>query len=187
MSLWIFGYGSLMWRPAFPHAERHVGTIRGWSRRFWQGSPDHRGVPGAPGRVVTLVPANHPEDVCRGIAYRIAADDREEILARLDHREIAGYERFTARFDFAEPGVRGGASVDVLVYIAGLDNENYLGPAPVDEIADHVCRSTGPSGTNVDYVLKLARALRASGATNREDAHTFAIEKHVRDRASLRP
>ena len=67
--MWVFGYGSLVWRPALPFCERGVGFIEGWVRRFWQGSMDHRGVPEAPGRVVTLAP--EPGAECWGVGYRV--------------------------------------------------------------------------------------------------------------------
>jgi len=68
--LWIFGYGSLVWRPSFPHRERRPAILSGFARRFWQGSTDHRGVPGAPGRVVTLVAEAGAE--CWGMVYAVA-------------------------------------------------------------------------------------------------------------------
>ncbi|HJK98062.1 MAG TPA: gamma-glutamylcyclotransferase, partial [Polyangiaceae bacterium LLY-WYZ-14_1] len=67
--LWIFGYGSLVWRPAFAYVERRPARLRGFARRFWQGSTDHRGVPGAPERVVTLV--EEPSLEVGGTAYRV--------------------------------------------------------------------------------------------------------------------
>ena len=88
---WVFGYGSLIWRPSFPFVERRRASIVGFARRLWQGSDDHRGVPGALGRVVTLVPM--PGARCVGVAFRIAAPEVESVLAHLDHREKNGYER----------------------------------------------------------------------------------------------
>lgn len=170
--LWIFGYGSLVWRPAFSWVERRPAWIEGFERRFWQGSTDHRGRPGAPGRVVTLVAS--PGARCWGRAYRLDAERAAEALAALDRRERGGYERREVELRLEGgpgPVPRG------LLYFASEDNPNYLGEAPLPEIAAQVRRAEGPSGANLEYVLRLAAELREMGA---EDPHVFALEALLR-------
>jgi cation transport regulator ChaC len=169
---WIFGYGSLVWRPDFPYAERRHAVIEGWARRFWQGSTDHRGIPGAPGRVVTLVAETGAR--CAGTAYRVDDAVIDGVIETLEHREKGGYRREEIEIvltDGAPPRVAG------LVYMATPDNPNYLGPAPLDDIAAQVLRSEGPSGPNIEYVTRLAESLRQMEA---DDAHVFALERLVR-------
>lgn len=167
----MFGYGSLVWRPDFPFEEQRVATITGWGRRFWQGSTDHRGVPGAPGRVVTLI--EDPRAICWGRAYLISAANRDEVIGHLDYREKGGYSLHQTEMAF--PGTRH-APADGLIYIANPGNPNWLGDAPLAEIAAQVRSSRGPSGHNVEYVVELARVLRDIGA---EDPHVFDLSDRL--------
>jgi len=168
---WVFGYGSLVWRPAISHDRAVPARIVGWQRRFWQASTDHRGVPGAPGRVATLVP--EPGGVVVGRAYRIPESELDRTLARLDHRERGGYARDIQALlplDGSEPFARG------LVYRATPDNPNWAGEAPIPEIAQQVLTSVGPSGPNPEYVLRLHDALAEWDAV---DEHLDAIVRHL--------
>ncbi len=178
-ALWIFGYGSLVWRPSFPFVSRRPAYLLGWVRRFWQASTDHRGLPGAPGRVVTLIAA--PGERCDGLAYHVAPEHVAQVFGELDHRERGGYERrqVTLHFDGPAPSV-----TDAWLYRATSRNPNYLGPAALPEIARQVRGASGPSGHNVDYVLRLASALRELGA---RDPHVFALEALVAAAASGPP
>lgn len=171
MSVWIFGYGSLIWRPDFEYMTRRAAWIDGWTRRFWQGSTDHRGVPEAPGRVVTLVPETTGR--CWGVAYALAPAVAPAVLERLDHRERGGYSRHDVALRFPDDVT----SARGLVYVATPDNPNYLGEAPLDAIAAQVRGAHGPSGANRDYVVRLADALRAIDA---DDPHVFALDALVR-------
>ena len=180
---WLFGYGSLIWRPDIDFVDRRPARIYGWQRRFWQGSHDHRGVPDRPGRVVTLI--QNARSYCDGMAYLVDAETIDETFARLDHREKNGYERFAVELHLAAaanaldatPANDQGCRAEGLVYIAPQDNHAYLGPASIEEIAVQVRHAAGPSGRNVDYVLELATALRGLGA---DDPHVFALEAAVR-------
>lgn len=160
---WVFGYGSLIYKVDFPYVEKATASLRGWERRFWQGSHDHRGTPCAPGRVVTLIPADGA--LCRGVAYLI----EPEVFEHLDHREKNGYERHQQSIYLEDRGV----DVPGVVYVAAEDNHAYLGPAELTDLATHIARSHGPSGSNTDYVLQLAEALRELGD---HDPHVHALE-----------
>ena len=164
-SVWLFGYGSLIFKPDFPFLEKRAAFIRGWTRRFWQGSHDHRGTETAPGRVVTLVP--DPDAVCHGMAFLVTPEE----FAHLDHREKNGYLRLAIVISFDD-----GSSTEGLVYIAASDNAAFLGAAPEAAIAAQIATATGPSGPNRDYLLALAQAFRAMG---KPDEHVFAIERYL--------
>lgn len=157
--VWLFAYGSLLWRPDFAFTARVRGYVCGWSRRFWQGSTDHRGVPGAPGRVVTLAPTD--TERCFGLAYRLDESNREATLEALDVRERGGYERHEIEFHCDDTGWSG--MLPALMYLAGPQNPSYLGSAPLERIAEQARRARGPSGTNVDYVLRLHTTLTGLG------------------------
>ena len=177
---WVFGYGSLVWRPDLPFVERRTACLDGWSRRFWQGSTDHRGVPGSPGRVVTLV--EEPGSRCWGVAYRVAPLDLTRVLDALDRREQGGYQRLEVELRLADPrhgsnGTGATEATTAIVYLATAANGSYLGPAPLDAIAEQVRRASGPSGDNVEYVMRLAAELRALGIEEIDDTHVFALER----------
>ncbi|MBX3185517.1 MAG: gamma-glutamylcyclotransferase [Labilithrix sp.] len=179
--MWIFAYGSLVFRPAFAHVERRRAWVRGWARRFWQGSPDHRGVPAAPGRVVTLV--RDARATCGGVAYRIDPDRAPEVLVALDVREVAGFERVHVPVHHAPDAPDDEAFAEALVYVAGPENPHFLGPLDEHAIASWIAKSHGPSGPNADYALSLHGALTELGI---EDDHVARIAALLRSR-SLRP
>jgi len=170
----VFGYGSLLFRQDFPHAPPRVAIVHGWTRRFDQGSHDHRGTPEQPGRVVTLVPQDGA--ACEGAVFEIADRDEASVLAALDVREQGGYERCRVRATLRDTGER----VDAITWIAQPDNAFSLGPAPMDAMARQMAAASGPSGSNVEYVLRLARVLRELAI---DDPHVYELAARLEQRS----
>ena len=163
--VWLFGYGSLIFKVDFPYLQSKPATINGWNRRFWQGSHDHRGTEANPGRVVTLIEEENA--LCGGMAYQVEA----KVFKQLDVREQNGYLRFATKMTFVD-----GSSDTGLVYIATADNAAFLGEASEYQIARQICVARGNSGPNSEYLIGLANALRDLGM---EDRHVFEIESQL--------
>ncbi|KAJ3122289.1 hypothetical protein HK098_002957 [Nowakowskiella sp. JEL0407] len=151
--MWVFGYGSLIWKIDFPYSIRIPVYIKGFGRRFWQGSNDHRGTP--EGRVATLISYEDwtqfsdfdphklsPEIICWGLAIRIPDSKVEEVVKHLDHREKNGYTAYTT--DVYNPEISkfihtqletNTADIPIIrnvtVYVATTANESLLGPFDV--------------------------------------------------------
>ena len=174
--LWLFGYGSIMWKTGLQFDHAALGFIRHRARRFWQGSPDHRGTPSAHGRVVTLT--DRPGTTCWGMVYRIPADSIEEAIRDLDHREKGGYIR-----ERVEIVMRDGELVSGITYYADTTNPHFLGEADTHQIALQILNSKGPSGTNKQYILTLDETLRSHGI---RDDHVSELAELVQTLSALR-
>ncbi|CAM1311349.1 CHAC2 (predicted) [Pycnogonum litorale] len=175
--MWIFGYGSLVWKVDFPYVEKLEGYIKGFSRRFWQANADHRGTPEQPGRVVTLIPSNDTEEKVYGIAYKIAEEDIENVRKHLDYREKNGYEIIDVIFYPTDETAR--ESFHLQLYIGHRSNPFYLGPADEDVIAKQILTSHGQSGPNTEYLFNLAKTMRRI-APQFHDSHLYDIEAQVK-------
>lgn len=143
--LWVFGYGSLMWRPGFDYRESALAWVHGYHRSLCVFSHVHRGTPERPGLVLGLDYGGS----CQGVAFRIAAEAREETIAYLRERELVTsvYLERTVGLRFAE-----GRAARALTFIVDRAHEQYAGRLPVDEMATLVERGVGVSGDNPAYV-----------------------------------
>ena len=136
--VWVFGYGSLLWKTGFPYRRRLVGYVKGMKRRFWKWSIAHRGIPGAPGRVVNLLASDDPESRVWGVAYDIPDEQWQGgVKDHLDHRENGLKQQKTLFY----PKDSTETPMEVTLYLGQLDDVLYAGPAPLQEMAQTILQS----------------------------------------------
>ena len=170
--LWVFAYGSLMWRPGFSYLERVSARLYGAHRSLCVLSHVHRGTPERPGLVLGLDRGG----TCRGIAYRTPAKDRDAILAYLREREqVTSVYRETMRLVLldGEPERR----VQALCFMVDRSHPQYAGELDLASRLHHVRQGHGRSGANRDYVLATVKELEALGFRDR-DLHLLAERLH---------
>lgn len=160
---WVFAYGSLMWNPGFAFAERCEARLIGAHRALCVYSFHHRGTPERPGLVLGLDLGGS----CRGIAYRVKAEDWAETHAYLTEREqISGVYRESVRRVHLLDG--SGRDAPAVCYLANRAHAQYARGLSLEHQLDLVRRSHGGSGANADYVLATVKALAALGIADRD-------------------
>jgi cation transport protein ChaC len=158
--LWVFGYGSLMWRPGFRFAERRPATLPGRRRAFCIYSVHHRGTYERPGLVLGLAPGGS----VLGAAYRIAPADWADVHAYLMEREqpTETYVEARRRVRLAD-----GRRVEALVFLSDVHHPQWAGALSLEQQAALIAGATGLSGRNVDYLRDLVAHLEQEGIRDR--------------------
>lgn len=154
--LWVFGYGSLMWRPGFRHVERMPALLRGAHRALCVYSVRHRGTPEQPGLVLGL---DHGGS-CQGIAFRVAAEDVAETRAYLTEREQLNmvYREVMRPLRLGD-----GRQVAGLAYIVDRRHRQYARGLDRDRLLELIRQGHGQSGPCRDYVLNTLASLAELG------------------------
>jgi len=156
--LWVFGYGSLIWRPGFDFVERVPARLIGEHRALCVYSFVHRGTPEKPGLVLGLDRGG----ACRGVAFRIAEKNRAATVGYLRAREqVTSVYREVMRSVWLENEAR--QRVGALAYVVDRGHVQYAGRLSLAEQLRHVMQGHGQSGANREYVISTVRAIEAEG------------------------
>jgi cation transport protein ChaC len=157
MSMWVFGYGSLLWNPEFPVARREVATLKGYARSFCMRSIHHRGTEENPGLVLALDAVQ--DGNCTGLALQVEPGHEEVTLAALRDRELVS-SAYLERFLNVE--FTSGEVLEAVAYVIDPDHAQYC-DLPLEEQAQIIARATGGRGANRDYLFNTASHLSEIG------------------------
>ncbi|MGO4126954.1 gamma-glutamylcyclotransferase [Inquilinus sp. YAF38] len=170
--LWVFGYGSLMWNPGFPHLERQPAVLHGYHRRFCVLSHRYRGTPERPGLVLGLDRGGS----CRGMAFKVAPEHVQAVIAYLWDREmVTGVYRPSLKQIRLPDG-----PVTACCFLADRRHRQYCGALDVEETLAMIRTGIGSSGPNRDYLLNTVEHLRELGI---RDGALFALAERVAEPA----
>ncbi|XP_065221283.1 putative glutathione-specific gamma-glutamylcyclotransferase 2 isoform X2 [Planococcus citri] len=176
-AVWVFGYGSLCWNPGFTFQQSMIGYVKGFSRKFWQGSTSHRGTVTQPGRVATLI--EDDKALVWGRAFLVTEDSAA--YHYLQKRECSNGGYLQEIVSFYPNGDESSTPIEAVTFIAYSDNHLWLGDAPLMDISWQIVNSKGMAGYNAEYVLKLADFMRRN-VPQETDVELFTLEVLILDR-----
>lgn len=164
---WVFGYGSLMWRPGFTFLDRQSAVLHGRRRAFCIYSVHHRGTYARPGLVLGLTSGGS----VRGAAYQVAPNDWPDVYAYLMEREQPTETYVERRVNVR---LADGRNVSALTFLSDRAHAQWAGNLSLDEQAALIAGATGLSGRNVDYLRDLVGHLREDGTRDRSMENLLA-------------
>ena len=155
MTMWVFGYGSLLWNPGFEIAVRAVATLPNYARSFCMRSIHHRGTVDDPGLVLALDERKGAQ--CAGVAFAVAAGKEDETLQYLRERELvsSAYLEKILTLNLAD-----GRRVEAVTYVIDESHEQYCSDLPLEEQAQIIANAVGGRGPNWEYLYNTASHLR---------------------------
>ena len=174
---WVFGYGSLMWRPGFAFVERQSAVLHGRRRAFCIYSVHHRGTPERKGLVLGLAAGG----AVRGAAYRVAEADWPAVYAYLKEREQPTETYVEARVIVR---LAGGGRIEAVSFLSDTAHPQWAGVLSLEHQAELIAGATGHSGRNVDYVADLVGHLREAGIRDASMERLLAMVE-AREAAAL--
>ncbi|MEO3416782.1 gamma-glutamylcyclotransferase [Roseovarius sp. CAU 1744] len=158
MTLWVFGYGSLMWNPGFEVREKVIATLPGYHRSFCMRSIHHRGTDENPGLVLALDEDEHA--TCQGVAFAVADGSEEATMDYLRERELISSAYLEK---FLEIRLADGRHVEAVTYVVDPEHVQYCGGLPLEEQAEIIARAHGGRGPNDEYLYNTASHLGELG------------------------
>lgn len=172
MTMWVFGYGSLVWNPGFDFEERVIARLPGYHRSFCMRSIHHRGTQDHPGLVLAL---DQTQDaVCSGLALSVPWGQEAATLTYLRERELisSAYLERDLEVDLID-----GRRVVAVTYVVDADHVQYCGGIPLEDQAQIIARAVGGRGPNTEYLFNTTAHLSELGI---EDAELDWLVKRVR-------
>ncbi len=158
MTMWVFGYGSLLWNPGFPVARRVVATLPGYARSFCMRSIHHRGTVADPGLVLAL--DEHAGANCEGVAFAVTAGHEDKTLAMLRERELISSAYVEKNLTVSPVK---GAPIVAVTYVIDADHVQYCGGLPLEEQAQIIANAVGGRGPNDEYLYNTTAHLAEIG------------------------
>ncbi len=155
MAMWVFGYGSLLWNPGFVPVETVKARLDGYHRSFCMLSIHHRGTEDDPGLVLALDAQEGA--TCTGVAFRVAENEEDSVLAMLRERELISSAYYE---DTVELTTDTGARLHALAYIINRDHVQYC-QFDLEKQAQMITHAVGGRGPNPEYLFNTADHLKA--------------------------